>query len=43
MDLSPDAVNNPRVDDLSPKERDTLDNWYARLKSKYPVVGVLAK
>jgi membrane-associated progesterone receptor component len=41
MDLSAESTRNPRVDDLDAKEKDTLNSWYDRLKSKYPVVGEL--
>lgn len=43
MDLSADAVSNPRVDDLTAKEKETLDSWFARMNAKYPVVGTLSK
>jgi len=41
MDLSSDAVTNARLDDLTAKEKETLESWYTRMKAKYKVVGEL--
>ena len=41
MDLGPANLDSPvRLDDLSDKERQTLDQWHDKLSAKYPQVGV---
>ena len=39
MSLDDDAIENPRVDDLTPAHHEALEEWAGRLSAKYPVIG----
>lgn len=41
MKLEKDFIDNPNLDDLTPKESGVLDDWFKKFKQKYPIVGRL--
>ncbi|POM74625.1 Heme/steroid binding domain containing hypothetical protein [Phytophthora palmivora] len=41
MSLEEEALDNPSVDDLTPEQRKTLDDWIKRFEGKYAIVGKL--
>ena len=41
MSLEPASVDDPRVDDLTDEQRDTLQQWVDKLSQKYQIIGRL--
>jgi len=43
MSMDPKDVEEPRTDDFTEKDVESLNKWVARFESKYPVVGRVKK